>query len=91
MTENGKKTLECVIALERKKPKRDGWFEAKEITEIYEGKYPEDLEDRSSPVMTISSYLTHLKREGLMERLASKDKLFAWWAITKKGRRAVDA
>jgi DNA-binding MarR family transcriptional regulator len=49
----------------------------------------DDLPLRAKPVMTVSSYLTHLKREGLVERQASSDKRVAWWRITEKGEKAL--
>lgn len=86
MTPNGRKCLEIMRDLEGANPDQEGWFEAQDITDRFPG-----LENRGKPVMTVSSYLTHLKHKGYVERAASSDKLSAWWRMTTKGRKALDA
>lgn len=88
MTENGHKTMRVLLRLtesdeKKKDPSHDGWFTAAEITKKFRLK-------RTKPVMTVSSYLTHLKRGGLVERRASSDKQQAWWRLTKKGRNEIE-
>lgn len=90
MTSNGRRCLEIIAELERDVPDNDGYFMADSITDRYLKKY-DDLKDRTKPIMTVSSYLTHLKRQGYVKRLASSDKLFAWWGLTKQGRKALAA
>jgi len=91
MTDNGKKVLEVMKELEERDEKSENeWFEAKRITKLFQEKFGE-ISGRAKPVMTISGFLTHLKRENYVERQVSTDKLFAWWKLTKKGREAVDA
>lgn len=90
MTENGRKVLETIIELEKRDKKSDNeWFEAKRITKIYQELFGE-LAGRAKPVMTVSGFLTHLKRLGYVERQETTDKMFAYWRITKKGRKALD-
>jgi hypothetical protein len=89
MTENGRKVLEVMVELEQKDSKTDNqWFEASRITKHYIERFG-DLEGRAKPVMTISGFLTHLKRIGLVERQVSTDKMFAWWRRTPKGKEAL--
>ena len=84
MTTNGRKCLRVLRDLEEGDPEsvKLGGFTATEITEKFTG-----LPKRRSPVMTVSSYLTHLQREGYVSRLISADKTTAWWKRTAKGRR----
>lgn len=89
MTDNGRKVLEVMKELERRDSKTGNvQFEAKRITKLFQEKFGE-ISGRAKPVMTISGFLTHLKRENCVERQASSDKLFAWWKLTPKGREAV--
>jgi hypothetical protein len=87
MTSAGKQCLAVLEELRDEQPDRKGWFTAQEITDRFIKKFG-DL-GRSKPVMTISSYLTHLRPEGHVERKASSDKTMAWWRSTQKGRRAL--
>lgn len=83
MTPNGKQTLEIMADLKKSgiaKPT------ANQITKKFKG-----LPRRISPVMTVSSYLTHLQREGCVVREASSDKSTAWWTMTRKGEEALHA
>lgn len=84
LTTNGKQTLEVMAELEKESPDEEIGFTALEITKKFK-----DLPDRLAPVMTVSSYLTHLKREGYVERISSSDKTTAWWARTDKGKEAI--
>jgi hypothetical protein len=81
MTTNGKKTL---VALYRCEQEADGRkkFTAEEVVERFE-----DPPARRNPVMTISSYLTHVKRSDHVKREASSDKTIAWWELTPAGRK----
>lgn len=85
MTDNGYKTMKILLKLTEAAEEKDkeAWFTASQITKKFRLK-------RAKPVMTISSYLTHLKREGLVERKASSDKKQAWWSLTKKGRKQIE-
>lgn len=86
MTPAGRQVAHILFALMGRFPSKEGWFTAKEVAEHFQG-----LEDRAKPVMTVSSYLTHLRRSGYVEYRAAADKQTAWWRLTNKGRRAVDA
>jgi hypothetical protein len=86
MTPNGREALRILVDLEEKNPGRIEGFTAAEITAQWT-----DLPDRGKPVMTVSSYLTHIKRPGYVTRTASSDKTIAWWKSTKKGREYLAA
>lgn len=86
MTPNGKQTIQVLFGLEQSDPKNKLGFTAGEITEKFDG-----LPERVSPVMTVSSYLTHLARGGYVVRTASSDKTVAWWKTTSKGKKALRA
>jgi hypothetical protein len=86
MTPAGRQAAEILLALMGRYPGKEGWFTAREVAEHFPG-----LEGREKPVMTVSSYLTHLKRSKYVERRAAADKQQAWWRLTDKGRRALDA
>jgi hypothetical protein len=83
MTENGRRCLQILVDLEERFPDPQG-FTAEDITVQYD-----DLPKRAKPVMTISSFLTHLKRLGYVTRKPSSDKTIAWWSSTELGRRAL--
>lgn len=87
MTINGRRTLEVLVELEGEQPEEEFGFTASEITKRYLKKF--DLPARNAPVMTISSYLTHLKRQDHVERTQSSDKTTAWWKSTSEGREAL--
>lgn len=86
MTTNGKRTLEVLTELEDAYPDEEIGFTASDITKKFK-----NLPTRNAPVMTVSSYLTHLKRQGLVDRQSSSDKTTAWWKTTKAGREAIRA
>lgn len=88
MTNNGKQVLLILLDLEERYPEdaKLGGFTASDITTQFKG-----LPERRSPVMTVSSYLTHLKRDGYVKRKPSGDKTTAWWGLTAKGRRMARA
>lgn len=86
MTANGRRTLEVLIELEEEQPEEEFGFTASEITKRYMEKF--DLPARNAPVMTVSSYLTHLKRQDLADRTQSSDKTTAWWRATDQGKEA---
>lgn len=85
MTPNGLQTLRAMVRCEEDSQQGRKKFTAEEIAEHFDG-----LPDRRNPVMTISSYLTHLKRSGHVRREASSDKTIAWWDMTTKGRKAIE-
>jgi hypothetical protein len=82
LTDNGIKTLVILCDLEREHPDRREGHTASEVADRFDG-----LPPREKPVMTISSYLTHLKKTGHVKRKVSSDKMTAWWATTAKGRK----
>lgn len=85
MTPSGKQAFQILLDLETDLPNRIEGFTAREITEIWEQEH--GLIQRSLPVMTVSSYLTHLKHHQYVSRVASSDKTTAWWKTTAKGRK----
>ena len=86
MTPKGKKALAILMDLEERYPGRTEGFTAREITDEWQ-KIHGDLGSRGKPVMTVSSYLTHLKRPGYVTRQAASDKTIAWWKSTERGRK----
>lgn len=84
MTPQGRRCLQILVDLEKRYPDEKVGFTASDITVQFK-----DLPERDKPVMTVSSYLTHLKRSGLVERRVSSDKTTAWWSSTPKGRKSL--
>lgn len=87
MTDNGRRVLEAMATLEERDAATENeWFEASRITKLLVEEFPKLFGSRAKPVMTTSSVLTHLKRERLVERQVSTDKMFAYWRRTTKGK-----
>lgn len=86
MTDNGRRVLKVMLDLEKKDAATENeWSEASRIAKHYSEQFGEIT------TMQASSFLTHMRRERLVERHAGADKKFAWWRLTTKGRELADA